>query len=558
MVLGKDAMFLPPQCENPPSPPADKDGLASFDWTSTKHCVLLLAWSVFLFFYGTHQGDLYRTEGLRAILGAEMYRSGDWIVPRLYGEPILTKPPFFYWCVALTGEMFGEVSAWSARFPSAVGGCLSVLLIYFIIRRYFGSTWGLVAGLALPCSFLWLDKGSSAEIDTLLVFWVMAAWGCFLRVLESLLPGQVGSAHGSGSLFWWIATLLCVAGGVLTKWTGFLFFYAMALPFLVWRREWRLFFHWKHLLAALLGTALVWSWLGLVIHELGWQQVFSALWQEGAPRVLHDKSPHQQLLLETALHPLKVLALSLPWPVLALLIGWKRLKSRHSFTEKPSSATVQAILQQNVMATLIAWAGMGTLMMTLFPDHNTRQSFSLVPAWTLLGVLSLRWLNSAQMPLPLPGVVSARRMLPSFLLLWALVKIGYVEVLIPARFRARPSLLEQAGILQEAIPASAFLYLKEVKDECLLFTYGRKVQRIGNWKQLPGGPAATPDSAIQQVEHQASSDLLDDAETYCILTENERKTWYPSLVSRIVEERHLLDAQGDRLFVVRLRGLPSP
>ena len=98
-----------------------------------------MLWSLLLFCYGLHQGDLYRTEGLRAILGKEMYRTGDWLMPRLYGEPILTKPPLFYWAIATVGSIFGEVTTWSARLPAALAGMVCVLIVYFTIRRCYGS-----------------------------------------------------------------------------------------------------------------------------------------------------------------------------------------------------------------------------------------------------------------------------------------------------------------------------------------------------------------------------------------------------------------------------------
>src|SRR5262245_53346087 len=49
----------------------------------------LAAWCGFLLLYGIRQNDLYRTEGLRALLGAELLRGGSWAVPTLYGEPLL-------------------------------------------------------------------------------------------------------------------------------------------------------------------------------------------------------------------------------------------------------------------------------------------------------------------------------------------------------------------------------------------------------------------------------------------------------------------------------------
>lgn len=461
------------------------------------HLALLSLWAWFLFLYGIHQGDLYRTEGLRAIVGAEMYRSGDWIVPRLYGEPILTKPPLFYWCIALTGHLFGEVTTWSTRLPAALAGWAAVLLTYVTMRRYYGPRPALVAALALPASFLWLDKSSSAEIDTMLVMWVIAAWACFLRAMEA--PR------------WWMLALLCVAGGVLTKWTAFLFFYATVIPTLLWHRRLGDLFRTAHLLAALLGAALVWCWLGAVVAELGWTQVWSSLWREGAPRVLHGKNASEKLLLETAVHPFKVFAIALPWSALAIFTWWH---TRHQATGP----------QRFVERSLLCWALAGTAMMTLFPDHNTRQSFSLVPAWTLLGILGIYRLAQTWEP------GTAQRLAVGGLLVWGIIKFAYVEILIPARFAQRPSLASQAAILRAFVPAPCYLYLRAVKDECLMFNYAQPVRRVPGWDRFD-----------------------EPGEAYCVLTEAERRDWPAKLASRIVSEHSLQDAQGDPLVLVRLK-----
>src|SRR5262245_28789031 len=87
--------------------------------------LLLLAWCGFLFFHGLNTGEFYRTESLRAIIAAEFLRSGNWIVPTLYGEPLLTKPPGMYAAIALTSWPFGGVCEWTARLPSAVAATVT-------------------------------------------------------------------------------------------------------------------------------------------------------------------------------------------------------------------------------------------------------------------------------------------------------------------------------------------------------------------------------------------------------------------------------------------------
>src|SRR4051794_36473909 len=90
--------------------------------------VLLLGWCAALFAYGLAAGPLYRTESLRAIIGAECLR-GHWLYPVLHGEPFLTKPPGQYVTIGLCSMPFGEVTAASARLPSVIAATAAVLLV---------------------------------------------------------------------------------------------------------------------------------------------------------------------------------------------------------------------------------------------------------------------------------------------------------------------------------------------------------------------------------------------------------------------------------------------
>src|SRR5438445_11318601 len=86
-------------------------------WTAV---AFLLIWCASLFFYGLTTGELYRTESLRAILAEQFLRSGNWIVPTLYGEPIFTKPPGMYAAIAFFSWPRGGVVEWRGRMPAGV------------------------------------------------------------------------------------------------------------------------------------------------------------------------------------------------------------------------------------------------------------------------------------------------------------------------------------------------------------------------------------------------------------------------------------------------------
>src|SRR5688572_9484834 len=124
-----------PACATGATPPGPATAAAG---RHTRHyLVVLLLYCGVLFFHGLSAGELYRTEGLRAIIAAEFLRTGNWVVPTLYGEPLLTKPPGMYAAIALVSGPTG-VQDWSARLPSALAAMVTVLLFFWYVRRQLG------------------------------------------------------------------------------------------------------------------------------------------------------------------------------------------------------------------------------------------------------------------------------------------------------------------------------------------------------------------------------------------------------------------------------------
>src|SRR5438477_13075793 len=116
---------------------------------------LLAAYCLVLFFYGLDHGELYRNETLRAIIAQGMLRTGNWIVPTLYGEPLFTKPPGMYVAIALCSWPVGAVTEWTARLPSALAATVTVLLTYWFFARQLDRRAGLLAALVLPMTAFW-------------------------------------------------------------------------------------------------------------------------------------------------------------------------------------------------------------------------------------------------------------------------------------------------------------------------------------------------------------------------------------------------------------------
>jgi 4-amino-4-deoxy-L-arabinose transferase-like glycosyltransferase len=492
---------------------------------------LLSALCGFLFFYGLDAGELYRTESLRAIIAQEFLRSGNWVVPKLYDEPLLTKPPGSYAAIALASWPVGDVREWTARLPSAVAASCTVLLFYWYFHRQLGGNGGVIAAVMLPMSPLWLDKAPSAEIDVLQVAWVTAAILCLLRAIEEETSGALHARRSDGghkarhsSLCWWLAALLCVAGGFLTKWTAPAFFYLTALP-LLWRLgRLRLLLSRPHLIAAALAGGLCLTWVMAAIVLAGWNDFSYTVGREALLRLSPAHHERSYPWGEVVLHPFRILAATLPWSPFALL------------TLRPGFADLWDERGRRLLLALHCWTWPNLLLWTVVPDHASRHSFPLFPG--IAGLAAMVWIAwlTGRMRWPLPKV-SAGRAWFALLVVWLIAKVVFVQF-IPSRNHARLPRVrgEQLAAL---VPAGHKLYLFRQRDEWLegiLFYFGRAHPSAG-----------TPVKRLASAEQLPSS----CEPMYCILDELEWRQW-PA--DRPVETlARLSDEHGSSMIVARTR-----
>ncbi|MCK5008988.1 MAG: glycosyltransferase family 39 protein, partial [Deltaproteobacteria bacterium] len=96
---------------------------------SSFHIFVLLILSSAIFFVNIGGWDLWNPDEPRyAQVAKEMMESGNWILPHLNSRVYPDKPPVFFWLIALSSKIKGEVTSFSARFPSALAAVLGVLI----------------------------------------------------------------------------------------------------------------------------------------------------------------------------------------------------------------------------------------------------------------------------------------------------------------------------------------------------------------------------------------------------------------------------------------------
>lgn len=149
-------------------------------------------------------------EPREAIVALSMLESGNWILPVNYGTDIAYKPPFFYWSIAAVSSLFGEVTEFSARFPSALAFLAMQLMFFAFVAKRKNVQTAFLASILLLSSFEVHRAAVACRVDMVQVAFIVISlcllfrWdekGCrgvpWLAVLlmgcATLTKGPVGS-----------------------------------------------------------------------------------------------------------------------------------------------------------------------------------------------------------------------------------------------------------------------------------------------------------------------------------------------------------------------------
>jgi 4-amino-4-deoxy-L-arabinose transferase-like glycosyltransferase len=145
-----------------------------------------------------------------ALVARDMVATGEWLLPRVGGQPYADKPPLFFWLIALCLEVTRSLRV-AFLLPSFFAGLGCVGLVYDLGRRLWNRETGLAAGLALLFTVQFVWQARQAQIDATLCFWTtLSLYG----LLRHLLLGPAWRWYTIG----WAAAGL----GVITKGVGFL------------------------------------------------------------------------------------------------------------------------------------------------------------------------------------------------------------------------------------------------------------------------------------------------------------------------------------------------
>ena len=334
---------------------------------------------------GTVGHDPWKSDDVLHLGVAFGMSGGDWLVPRIAGEPWLVSPPLYHWVAALCGKLLEGVLPWhdAARLGSVLFGATFLLILARVARQLLGASAALTApllaigtlGLLVP-----LHEAQPAIVE--MAGYVISLWGLSVWQQQALRGGLIfGAGTGVGFLGGGID---CVAIQLATG--------LMLALHPAWRTR-RSPVAW--LAAASIALVLMLPWPLLL-----WQQapsLFEIWWNAERERLT---------LRGASLKHVELLAWA-SWPVLPFALWSLWLERRHLLkppTALPLAATAAALfaffadapkptalMPALVPLTLLAAAGAGRLRRGAANafDWFGMTTFTLVAALIWLGGIAI-------------------------------------------------------------------------------------------------------------------------------------------------------------------------
>ena len=105
----------------------------------------------------------------------EILQTGSWMTMHYNHEPAFENSPFFLWMIAISYKIFG-ISEFAAKFPSALMGVATILLVYALARRLYNNWTAFFAAFILSTTFIFTRYARHAMIDVTLTFFVCSAF----------------------------------------------------------------------------------------------------------------------------------------------------------------------------------------------------------------------------------------------------------------------------------------------------------------------------------------------------------------------------------------------
>jgi 4-amino-4-deoxy-L-arabinose transferase-like glycosyltransferase len=243
----------------------------------------------------------------------EMVESGDWLTPKIYGQPQFEKPILYYWLVSASYKVFGE-NEFAGRIPSALPATLAVLALYGFARQVFNRRTAFLSALILATGLEYCLMARLMLTDIA------------LALLLALSMFSLWFAIQKQSGFWMFCQLLFGGLAVLMKGPIGTLIPMMGVGLFLWRTGKGLPWRSAGCLAGLGAWALiVLPWYGLMFKwypRMFWEDFFV---RDNWLRLIRAEHPANNVCFGLPYYIAILLLGSIPWmPMVAAALGRAR------------------------------------------------------------------------------------------------------------------------------------------------------------------------------------------------------------------------------------------
>lgn len=213
--------------------------------TTIKYTLTLTILSLILFLPGINKIPMIDRDSAHfAQATKQMVETGEYFQIRFQDKTRFQKPPGINWLQAFSVNTFNDAnSVWPYRIPSALGGLLAVLALFFFARRMTGEKTAFVASCVLACSLLLVVESHLIVIDASLLATVVVMQGSLWLMYQRWRSEQTLSHPIWPTCFWLMMSWgICLKG--VTPLVGFGSILALSImdKDYKWLRSLR--FHW--------------------------------------------------------------------------------------------------------------------------------------------------------------------------------------------------------------------------------------------------------------------------------------------------------------------------
>jgi 4-amino-4-deoxy-L-arabinose transferase-like glycosyltransferase len=245
-------------------------------WADYGLFVIMWMFCLFVLFQNLGGPGLFEPdEGRNAEKAREILLLDDWVIPHENFLPVLDKPIFFFWLIAVSYKLFG-LSEWASRLPSALAALGCLIVMYRFARRHWGEREALWSTLILVTSVEFFILARVVILDMTLNFFLTLALCSFYMATRT---GDIASRRRRFLLMYGAMAVGSLIKGpvALVMPSMIIFFYLLV------KREWSF---WREMYigrgALLVLLVLVPCYWWMEIRNPGYLRYF--LWDENFGR----------------------------------------------------------------------------------------------------------------------------------------------------------------------------------------------------------------------------------------------------------------------------------